>query len=321
MAMPLTVAGEAAVGDPVALPGAEAMLAPLPAGAAAPQAGLEYGPMWGYDGSGGSRRGPYDPGWQPWDDPGWSWQWLPHGRVYPTYLADQRESRMAVQFLSERSRGGLMHATLGGRAGIVRLGTENLVRPEGYQLDFEAAAFPRVTLDDRREFVSSDFRVGAPLGFRRGPVEAKFAYYHYCSHLGDAYLENHPGATRSAYIRDALVLGLGFRPREELRLYAEADYAVYVFGNTKPWQFQFGAEWSTLEPSGLRGAPFFAINGLLREDVDFGGNLTVQTGWQWRGRAGELVRTGFHYFNGKSNQGQFFDQFEEHLGIGLWYDF
>jgi hypothetical protein len=160
-----------------------------------------------------------------------------------------------------------------------------------------------------------------PWTFRQGPVEGKLAYYHYCSHLGDMYIEANPGVTRSPYTRDAVVVGLGLRPKEDLRLYAEADYAFYIFGNAKPWQFQFGIDWSTLQPTGLRGAPFFAINSMLRQDVGFGGNMTVQTGWQWRGHAGESLRTGFHYFNGKSNQGQFFNHFEHQVGVGLWYDF
>ena len=69
------------------------------------------------------------------------------------------------------------------------------------------------------------------------------------------------------------------------------------------------------------GAPFFAINGHLREVNDFGGNMTVQTGWHWRGRTGHLLRIGMQYFNGMSEQGEFYNQFEEQFGGGLWYDF
>jgi len=241
--------------------------------------------------------------------------------MYPAYLASERESRFAGQFFYNRHQGWLMDAAVGGRVGVLRYGTDDLLRPEGYQLDLEGAAFPRLTLDSAREFQSSDFRVGLPLTFRRGPLEAKFAYYHYCSHLGDMYIEDHAGVKRSPYTRDALVLGLALRPKEDLRFYVEADYAFYIYGNAEPWQLQFGVDWSTLKMTGPRGAPFFAINSMLRQDVDFGGNMTVQTGWQWRGQAGELLRTGFHYFNGKSNQGQFYNLFEQQVGLGLWYDY
>jgi hypothetical protein len=33
------------------------------------------------------------------------------------------------------------------------------------------------------------------------------------------------------------------------------------------------------------------------------------------------MRLGLHYYNGESSQLQFFDKFEQQIGIGLWYDF
>ena len=100
-----------------------------------------------------------------------------------------------------------------------------------------------------------------------------------------------------------------------------ADYAFHIYGNAKPWEFQFGIDWSTLQPTGWFGSPFFAINTMIRQDVDYSGNFTVQTGWQWRGQTGQLLRAGFFYFNGKSNQGQFFNNYEQQIGGGMWYDF
>ena len=85
----------------------------------------------------------------------------------------------------------------------------------------------------------------------------------------------------------------------------------------------FSSASSTVRPAppGRRGAPFFAINGHLRQEVHFGGALTVQTGWQWRGPSGHLFRVGLEYFNGKSEQYQFTNQFEQQIGVGMWYDF
>lgn len=319
-AMPLTVAELPAL-DPHTTP---PQLPPDPGVVLGGVIHPQDDPDRGVPGLGAPSGGSLQPFFTPWGHSagsGWSWQWFPRGRIYPAYLADLRESRMGIELFSQRSEGWLMQATIGARVGIARFGTDELARPEGYQFDLEAASFPRVALGSPNEYVGSDFRVGMPVGFRRGPIETKLGYYHYCSHLGDSYIENHPGILRRSYIRDALVLALGFRPREALRLYVEADYAFYVCGNSEPWQFQFGGEWSTLHPTGVRGAPFLAVHGQIRQDVDFGGNFTVQTGWQWRGRSGELFRAGFHYFNGQSDQGQFYDRFEEHIGFGLWYDF
>jgi hypothetical protein len=67
--------------------------------------------------------------------------------------------------------------------------------------------------------------------------------------------------------------------------------------------------------------PFVAVNGHLREELNYSGNLVVQTGYQWRGETNHLFRAGLHYYTGKSDQYEFFRQYEDKVGLGLWYDF
>jgi len=252
---------------------------------------------------------------------GWTWQALPEGLIYRSYLAGGREPRLGVQIIREKDKHYLWDVALGGRAGLLRYGTCDPLWPEGWQLDIEGAAFPRLDMDDHRDLVSTDFRFGLPLTFRRGKGEFKLAYYHFSSHLGDEFLLSHPGYPRRNYVRDAMVLGFGLRPGENLRFYAEADWAFSEDDGAQPWEFQFGAEYSPGQPSQWYGAPFAAINSRLRQEVDYSGNLTVQAGWQWRGESGHLFRLGLHYFNGLADQGQFFDEHEEQIGFGVWYDF
>ncbi len=253
------------------------------------------------------------------DEP-WTWQVLPTGLMYKSYLAGGQEPRFGTQFVHQRTQGWLWDSTLGARVGVVRYGTDNDFRPEGWQLDAEGAALLRMNLPDRDVF-TTDFRAGMPLTRRVGPWETKFGYYHLSSHLGDEFMLTHPGFARLNYVRDVLVFGVAAYLSPDLRLYSEAGWAFHVDGGSQPWEFQFGADWSPAEPTGGRGTPFFAINGHLRQENDFGGNMTVQAGWQWRGATGHLFRIGMQYFNGMSERGEFFDAFEEQIGAGLWYDF
>ncbi len=251
----------------------------------------------------------------------WTWQVLPSGLLYPAYLAAGRESRFATHWFHQRDRGWLWDVALGGHVGILRYGTSDALPPEGYQIDVEGAAFPRLTLDEARNLVSADFRFGIPLTHRLGPWESKFAYYHLSSHLGDEYMVEHATWDRRNYVRDVLVLGLAWRPNPNWRLYGEAGWAFHINGGSEPWEFQFGVDFSPAQPWSALGTPFLAVNTRLREEVDFGGNFTVQTGLQWPGRAGQLFRVGLHYFNGKSDQYQFFREHEEQIGLGIWYDY
>lgn len=248
------------------------------------------------------------------------WQLLPHGLMYPSYLAGPREPRFGSQWVYITGDKSYWDAMLGGRVGMLRFGSFDSAWPEGWQLDVAGGAFPRLSLEEHRDLVSVDFRIGVPLTLRRGRWEWKFAYYHLSSHLGDEYLLNHP-RPRFNYVREALLWAVAWRPWPDLRLYAEADYAFYTDGGAEPWAFQFGADYSPTTPAGIRGAPFVAVNGHLREENDFGGNVTLQTGWQWRASSGHLLRCGFHYLNGMSPQYQFFNEHEEQIGVGLWYEY
>jgi hypothetical protein len=251
----------------------------------------------------------------------WTWQVLPDSILYKSYLASNRESRFGSQMVHINDVGDMWDVTLGGRAGILRYGTSDPYWPEGYQLDIEGAAFPRLNFDHDRDLEDVDFRFGVPLTMRRGAWQTKFGYYHLSSHLGDEFLVRNNTLDRLNYVRESLMLGVGLFLNPNFRLYSEVDYAFYVDGGAKPWEFQFGAEYSPIDCDRFHGSPFLAVNSHLHQEVSFGGSVTAQIGWQWRGRTGHLTRTGFQYFNGMSEQAQFFNQFEQQYGWGLWYDF
>ena len=256
------------------------------------------------------------------DEP-WQWQLLPTGLMYKSYLAGGREPRLGSELVHERTHGWYWDATVGARVGIVRYGTENDLWPQGWQFDLEGAAFPRLDLEHNEDLTDVDFRGGLLSTTRTGPIETKFGFYHISSHLGDEYILRYPSSlnTRINYVRESLIAGMAVYVNPSLRLYSEVGWTFQEDGGAKPWEFQFGADYVNPEPTGVCGTPFFAINAHLRQENNFGGNLTVQTGWAWRGRSGHLFRLGMQYFTGMSDQYQFYNQFEEEIGFGVWYDY
>ncbi len=77
-----------------------------------------------------------------------------------------------------------------------------------------------------------------------------------------------PGFRWINFVRDSLILGIGYFLTEDVRLYSEADWAFKTDGGEQPWEFQFGAEYSPVRDTGFRGSPFFAVNAHVRESVD-----------------------------------------------------
>jgi len=253
---------------------------------------------------------------------GRTWQVLPDGLMYKSYLAGVKEPRFASQWVNERTGGQIWDIAIGGRVGILRHGTRDPLEPEGWQVDLEGAAFPRIDVARESDLVACDYRMGIPLTHAEGPHHYKIGYYHISSHLGDEWILRYPGQLRRInYVRDSILVGYSYYWRKDFRFYGETACALGSGEGTEPWEFQFGVEYSPAKPTGLRPVPFVAVNGHLREEVDFGGNVTVQSGWQWRGATGHLLRMGMHCYVGMSDQYEFYDEYESKVGFGIWYDY
>ncbi|MDX1961882.1 MAG: DUF1207 domain-containing protein [Pirellulales bacterium] len=251
----------------------------------------------------------------------WSVQWLPEGLIYRSYLAGDRESRFRGFFFHEKDYGWLWDITLGGRVGLWRYGNTDAYFPEGWQIDLEGAALPRLDFMHDMNLVSVDFRAGLPITYGVGPWKTKMGYYHLSSHLGDEHMLTFPSVPRYNYARDVLIFGQSYYYTPEHRIYAEVGWAFFTDVSGE-WEMQLGWEYAPAVPTGPRGAPFVALHGHLREEVNYSGNFVTQVGWAWRdGPSARLFRVGFEYFNGLSDQYQFWNLFEEKLGLGLWYDF
>lgn len=257
----------------------------------------------------------------------WTVQWMPDGLIYRSYLASVREPRFASVWTHEKDQSWLWDVTLGGRFALWRYGDTCQAWPNGWEVDMEGAAFPRLDpLGESTPLISADFRFGIPITYGCGPWRFKTGYYHLSSHLGDEYLLANPGVMRSNYSRDALVFGVSYYdgPDYAMRYYGEVTWAGFADSQrsiARPWEFQFGIEYSPAFNFD-RGSPFWAVNLHLRQDDKFTGHSAAQLGWQLpRGNSGSLFRIGLEYVNGRSTQASFYREHEERLGFGLWYDY
>jgi hypothetical protein len=251
----------------------------------------------------------------------YSWQLMPQGLIYRSYLAGAKESRFRSVWNNDRNDGNIWDIGLGGNVGLLRYGTSGDRRPEGFQLGIEGAGQVRLDIDENRDVDAADFRFGVPLTWGDAIHQVKFAFYHLSSHVGDEFLLKNVGFNRFNYSRNALILGESLYPTENLRVYGEIGYGVDC-DVCDPWEVQFGVDWAPGGNTGARGAPFAAVNGHLREEVDYGGNFVFQTGWAWRrSPASGMYRLGVEYYNGKDDQFSFFNQSVQKVGFGMWYDY
>ena len=270
---------------------------------------------------------PRAPRYDHWSNPSKShstWQLLPSGLIYSSYLAGAKEPRTSAQVVKQDGFGWIWDASLGGRAGIVRYGSQESVLPEGFQIDIEGAVALRMNLEHERDMMANDFRFGFPITFGNKYWQFKTGYYHVSSHMGDEYMiTNNAMSDRINYYRDSIVLGISRRFCQHFRVYAETAYAAFGCGEqTDPWEFQFGIEFAPIYPAnGFRGSPFVAVNAQLFEELDFSGYLCVQAGWMWRGASNQMFRIGLQYINGYDDQYEFHYDNIQKIGFGIWYDY
>ncbi len=181
---------------------------------------------------------------------------------YLSVVHGRHEGAAVRNFLQSKQRDGRhVGCDARRRAGIWRYGNEDPNWPEGWQVDFEGAVFPR--LDPQgpsTPLIGSDFRFGIPVTYGGDRWEFKVAYFHISAHLGDEYvLYINPGVTRINYVRDGVVFGAGYFWTDSLRLYGEVAVAA-ASGGAEPGEIQFGFEWMQARNTGLRGGPFVAVN-------------------------------------------------------------
>lgn len=252
----------------------------------------------------------------------WCWQALPAGIIWHSYMAGVKEPGFRAVFSRLDNGERIWDFTLGGRVGLLRYGTTSVNRPEGWELDLEGAAMPR--LDEQRGYglISCDYRFGFPLTFGMNGFQAKLAYYHLSSHLGDQFMVWNPGVQPIHFIRDSVVFALSQYFLDCVRIYGEVAAAFNTLHGAKPFEFQFGAEYSPLFCPPHRGAPFAAVNVYLRQEIGFRGDIVAQVGWQWRqGDSFRRWRMGVQFYDGYGEPREFFSQREQKIGLGVWYDF
>ncbi|MDR0391374.1 MAG: DUF1207 domain-containing protein [Planctomycetaceae bacterium] len=257
----------------------------------------------------------------------WSYQLLPTGRIYQSYLAGVNETRLGLVWNKDNNLDMIWDATVGGNAPLFRYGTRNSIFPEGFQIEVEGSAHLRMDYERERDMDATDYRFALPITWGNKIWQFRTGYFHVSSHLGDErmirLINSGQPHKRINYVRESILLGVSYKINPSTRIYFEIDYSTWLGELTKPWHFQFGAEYSSPYPiANFSYSPFFAINIQLLEERNYAGNLTIQAGLQWRNNEGRLFRIGLQYFYGISEQYEhLYAERENKFGVGIWFDF
>lgn len=260
----------------------------------------------------------------------WSMVLAPGRVLYPQYIADPRRTtffNLSRMYFFESEIEGAGDDRLGVRLGA-SLGLLGLHEAgdldHGFQLDIEAGFMAQFDLDHATDNIGWDGIYGFHLAWvsPRG-YAIRSGIMHDSSHVGDEHAER-TGRQRINYTREELLLGLSWSFTEKWRIYCEGAYG-YDLRNEEimePWRLQYGMEY--VSPKSLwnqRLGWYAAADVSTFEENDWDQNLTLQMGLMLR--TNQLVRDyrlAVEYYEGRSQIGEFFQDDETYLSLGIWID-
>jgi hypothetical protein len=271
--------------------------------------------------------------------------WFPATRLFRPPMADPGEPGFRGAALStDLLRGGVPDAErpppqveglrAGGRdfQGVVSLGESYPIRrfgsgADGVQLGIQVGVTARFRLaTSRNEYVASDWIVGVPAEFARGPVSGRAVLFHRSAHLGDEIMET-AGVRRVGFGHEGLMLLVGNRGTGPLRVYAggarlfrsETTGTLEELGRGRAdgWEAQGGLEVErSLSGPGGPLAGFGALDLQLAERTGWSAQWSALAGVAFRAR-NRSGRVAVRWLHGPSMHGEFFLTPETAWGMEL----
>ena len=248
---------------------------------------------------------------------------FPLDQIYPVYLANPLRSTFSFQHLmydkSTISDAGLYRfdLKLGGVLGIYRKNSAQRI----WQFTLEGgfhALFDQQRSQDNLGWngiygISFDVLENKKLAWRVG-------IHHISSHIGDEYIQR-TGRTRINYTRQEVRAGIMWLHSPRWQSYAEIGMAFDSSRKVlqKKQRAELGVQYEKLRNVFNSFGLYTAIDISAYEENNWDVNTSFQIGLlsvtnerRWR--------FGIKYYDGRSTLGEFFQDKEKYIGIGLWID-
>ena len=238
----------------------------------------------------------------------------PYGRRFAVTWVDLEQTDIPD------TGGRLFGLHAGGRFGLVRVHPRG--RPErGWQLGVEAGFYGQFDIERSYDSVGWDGFYGLVLTAAVAEAWAvKLGVLHTSSHLGDEYAER-TGRARIGYTREELLVGVSRGVGDRLRARVEGGWA-YDLRNEElqePGRLALGLEYLAAETLWRRMGWYAAVEGSAFAERDWRVDWSLDVGLllsPWPRR----WRLGLQSYDGRAPLGEFFQNDQRSLTLGLWLD-
>jgi hypothetical protein len=190
-----------------------------------------------------------------------------------------------------------------------------------WQTNLEAMAYSRFTVGGSvNQFETVDFFANLPLAVKHGIWSFRGTLFHESSHLGDDYIRR-TGNTGFRYSVEGLQFHASVDPLPWLRAYAGMKYLFHTVGPSGSKTAHYGLELTSRDVNGGTRFPmrlFIAEDAQNNEFNDYNINSNTEVGVIVGYReVKRFMRVHAGYFTGHSPYGQFFNNREHYLDLGI----
>lgn len=238
------------------------------------------------------------------------------GRVFPILLADPREAYFRLGFGKTTSSETIWDMTFGGDVALLRTkepgGTDTSLTVRGIidpRFQFEDSSF---------QLQNTDFIGGLAYGWARDARAYEAFFYHESSHLGDDFTAEREN---NDFSREMLRL-LASQRFDRLMIYGGPSFATRTTPSSiDGWVFiQGGGEYDFKV---CNQDMYAALDLKSKQENDWDVNASLQVGVELGNpeKVKNRQRVFVEFFTGHSEMGQFFNETESYVLLGVGYTF
>jgi len=248
---------------------------------------------------------------------------FPTDQLYTEYIANPLRSTFSAQTLffdkTSIANTSLRRFSLkvGGRLGIYR----RIYSQFAWQITLNGGFHGQFDAEQSQDNIGWDGLYGMSFDIRTSDSLAyRLAVHHTSSHIGDEIAER-TGRKRINYTRQETRAGIMWTFIPKWTSYAEIAYGHDLREKSlqRPWRAELGLQHEKPQYFSEQIGWYMALDLSSYEESNWDINTTVQMGIvstlnkrKWR--------FGFEYYDGRAQLGEFFQDTERYIGIGLWID-
>lgn len=250
-------------------------------------------------------------------------EFFPQDQLYPAYIANPLRSTFSFQTLffeqSSIASTGLRRfdLKLGGRLGVYRKVSEQ----RKWQFTLEGGFHGQFDRDHTEDNVGWDGIYAMSFDVLESKnIAWRVGLHHISSHIGDEIIQR-TGRTRVNYTRQEVRAGLMWMFLPDWKSYTEVGWA-YDFNNKvlqKPLRAELGIQYEKLRNVFNSFGFYTALDVSSYEESNWNINTAFQIGFL-SANDERRWRFGLELYDGRSSLGEFFQDNEKYIGIGLWID-